>query len=54
MSKAVSRGVRGFDPPLPRNVCLTHKNVTKMDINKFCVRFVIFILYKTGPQFFLQ
>jgi hypothetical protein len=34
-------GVGGFEPPVYiRNVCPTRKNVTKMDINKFCMRFL--------------
>jgi hypothetical protein len=31
-------GLGGFESP-PRNVCLTRKNVTKIDINKFFMRF---------------
>jgi hypothetical protein len=32
------------------NVCLTRKNVTKMDINKFCMRFLRFFFNPPPPK----
>ena len=41
---------RGLDPPPLRNVCPTRKNVTKMDINKFCMCFLGVFLCTPPPE----